>query len=107
MACRSCAWTLRSGLLLLAALPLCTGCALFGGNKLAACQAEKEQLLARIERDQHELQALRADQRRLAEAEMQLARMYERQATERMAALPDDDSTSLYTPPADGNSQSE
>ena len=86
----------RVGLLLLAGMPLCSGCALSPGDKLAACQAEKQVLLARIEQDQHKLQLFEA---RAHEAERQLARLHDRGSAERLAALPDDSPTPLYTPP--------
>lgn len=93
-----------AALLLLPAAPFWTGCSMLPNHRLAACEAEKQQLLARIERDQHELQALRADQQRLAEAEKQLARIYDAQSTERLASLPEAPTAPLYTPPDDAKS---
>ena len=65
-----------AALLLLAAAPFCTGCSLLPNHRLAACEAEKQQLLARIERDQHELQALAIEtseaERRAQDAEREL-----------------------------------
>lgn len=80
-----------AGFLLLTSLA--TGCSL-PGQKLAACRAEKQQLLARIQQDQDRLLALEAEKRqtdeRLAQAEKSLALLHDsRSGIERIAGIPE------------------
>lgn len=67
--------------LIAVAILFSSGCALMSKPKLAACESEKQQLLARIEQDQNRLVAAEA-RARLAisqrdEAEKQLARLHD------------------------------
>ena len=59
----------------------CSGCALLSKPQLAACQTEKQALLARIKQDQDRLVAAEARANtavaRLAESEKQLARLHD------------------------------
>jgi hypothetical protein len=67
----SCRW------LLPVFLACCCGCSLLPNRQIAACKHEKQQLLARIEQDQHRLLS--------AEARAREATEREREATERLA----------------------
>ncbi|MEQ8790286.1 MAG: hypothetical protein RIC55_28580 [Pirellulaceae bacterium] len=86
------------------------GCSLMPGAKLAACRAEKEQLLARIQQDQDRLAAAEARERtaiqRLAQAEKSLALLHDgRLDIERLASRPVEAARQSDAPiaPADQN----
>jgi hypothetical protein len=93
----------RCSAVLLVLLPLCTGCSLLPGAKLAACRAEKQQLLARIQQDQDRLAAAEARERmateRLAQAEKSLALLHDgRSDIERLASRPVEDASPPDSP---------
>lgn len=88
----------RFSAILVALLPFCTGCSLLPGAKLAACRAEKQQLLARIQQDQDRLAAAEARERmatqRLAQAEKSLALLHDgRSDIEHLASRPVEDAS--------------
>jgi hypothetical protein len=93
----------RAAVLLLLA-SLATGCTL-PGQKLAACKAEKEQLLASIQEKQNRVMVLEAEKRqsdqRLAQAEKSVALLYDNRADiERIASRPDSPGGGASTGPA-------
>jgi hypothetical protein len=94
----------RCAVVLLLLASLAPGCSL-PGQKLAACKAEKEQLLASIQEKQNRLMVLEAEKRqtdqRLAQAEKSVALLHDNRADiQRLASRPDSPGGDSRTAPS-------